>query len=51
MPPFKVLYGRDPLHVLLVNKGQTRVDSLEAMLQERDVVLDDLHFNLLCAQQ
>lgn len=51
MSPFKALYGRDPPFVLRIGKGQTPVDSLEEMLQERESILDDLRFNLLNAQQ
>lgn len=51
MSPFKVLYGRDPPHLLRLGKGQTLVNSLDEFLQERDVILDELHFNLIKAQQ
>lgn len=51
MSPFKVVYGRDPPHVVRAPKGQTSVGSLEAMLQERDAIMDDLVVNLVRAQQ
>lgn len=51
MTPFKALYGRDPPHLMRVGRGQTPVDSLEALLQERDSLLNELHFNLVKAQQ
>lgn len=44
--PFKVVYGRDPPHVLRLGKGQSTVDSLDEMLQERDAVLDEIQLNL-----
>lgn len=39
--PFKVVYGRDPPHLLHFSRGQTPVHSLDEMLQERDVMLAD----------
>lgn len=51
MSPFKIVYGRDPPHVTRLGRGHSPVDSLESMLQERDAILDDLHFNLIKAQQ
>ncbi|KAL8126329.1 hypothetical protein AgCh_013571 [Apium graveolens] len=51
LSPFKELYGRDPPHVLRINRGQTLVNSVEEMLRERDAILEDLHFNLVKAQQ
>lgn len=49
LSPFKVVYGRDPPAILRKGKGQTAVSSIEELLQERDTILDDLHFNLLQA--
>lgn len=51
LTPFKVVYGRDPPAILQMEKGQTVISSIEELLQERDAILDDLHFNLLRAQQ
>ncbi|XP_063935341.1 transposon Tf2-1 polyprotein isoform X1 [Daucus carota subsp. sativus] len=51
MSPFKALYGRDPPHVLRMNRGQTAISSLEEMLGERDAILDELQLSLLRAQQ
>lgn len=51
LTPFKVVYSRDPPVVNLLGKGQSLVDSIECIFQERDAVLDDLHLNLLKAQQ
>lgn len=51
MSPFKIVYGRDPPHVMRAPKGQTQVGSLEDMLQDRDAILDDLHVNLMRAQR
>lgn len=48
--PFRIVYGRDPPHVVRLEKGHTPVNSLDEFLQERDVVLDELHFYLLKAQ-
>ena len=48
--PFKVLYGRDPPLFRRVGKGQSPVDSVETLLQERDCIVDDLRFHLLRAQ-
>lgn len=49
--PFKIVYGRDPPLVTRVGRGQTPIDSIETILQERDVILDELHVQLLRAQQ
>lgn len=51
LSPFKVVYGREPPHLLRVGAGHTPVNNVEEMLQERDALLDDLHFNLIRAQQ
>ncbi|WOH08030.1 hypothetical protein DCAR_0727466 [Daucus carota subsp. sativus] len=51
LSPFKVLYGRDPPHLMRVGRGQTFVDSLDELLQERDAMLAELHYNLMKAQQ
>ncbi|KAL8115725.1 hypothetical protein AgCh_022282 [Apium graveolens] len=51
LTPFKVVYGRDPLIINRIGKGQSPIDSIECLLQERDATLDDLRFNLLKAQQ
>lgn len=51
LTPFKVLYGRDPPEVNRLGKWHSPVDSVEAILMERDAMLDDLHMNLLKAQQ
>lgn len=50
MTPFKALYGRDPPPLIRIGHGQTQVDSLEAHLQERYAILDDLRVQLLRAQ-
>ena len=49
--PFKALYGRDPPPLIRTNHGLTSVGSLEAHLQERDAILDDLRVQLSRAQQ
>lgn len=51
LTPFKVLYGRDPPVVQRLGRGQSPVDTIEVILQERDAMLDELHMNLLKAQQ
>lgn len=51
LTPFKVLYGRDRPLITQLGKGQSPVNSAEAMLKERDAILDDLYYNLLRAQQ
>lgn len=51
MSAFKALYGRDPPDITRLGRGHTPVESLEAMLQEREALLDELGFNLIHAQQ
>lgn len=51
MTPFKVLYGRDPPLVNRLGRGHSPIDSIEDILHERDAVLDELHHQLLRAQQ
>lgn len=47
MTPFKALYGRDPPHITRLGKGHTPLDSLEEILCEREVILDELRINLI----
>ncbi|KAL8119629.1 hypothetical protein AgCh_016947 [Apium graveolens] len=49
--PFKIVYGRDPPLITRLSRGQSPVDIVDMMLQERDFMLDELHLNLLKAQQ
>lgn len=51
MSPFQALYGRQPPHILRMGAGQTVVSSLEENLRLRDLMLDELKFILLRAQQ
>ena len=51
MNPFHALYGRPPPHLVRFSHTRTVVNSLEAMLQERDAMLDEIQFNLLKGQQ
>lgn len=51
LTPFKVLYGRDPPSLLRMGHGQTPVNSVEELLCERDAILDELHLQMLKAQQ
>ncbi|KAL8126838.1 hypothetical protein AgCh_013947 [Apium graveolens] len=49
--PFKIVYGRDPPLITRLGKGKSPVDSVDMIFQERDFMLDELHLNLLKAQQ
>ncbi|GAA0174021.1 hypothetical protein LIER_27498 [Lithospermum erythrorhizon] len=49
--PFKVVYGRDPPSLIRYQRGITPISSIDEMLEERDVILDDLRMHLLRAQQ
>ncbi|KAI0497126.1 hypothetical protein KFK09_023454 [Dendrobium nobile] len=51
MTPFKVLYGRDPPHLVHFGSSSTPVSSVEEYLEERDRVLEELKRHLLRAQQ
>ena len=50
MSPFQALYGRVPPHVMRVGQQQTPVESLDQLLQEWDIMLDELKFNMMKAQ-
>lgn len=45
-----MLDGWEPPPLCRFRRGKTVVDSLDEMLQERDMVLEDLRFHLLRAQ-
>lgn len=49
--PFQALYGREPPHLTKYSGRQTSVSSVEEQLIERDVILDELKFNFMKAQQ
>ena len=51
MTPFQALYSKVPPHVVRIDHQQTPVDSLDQLLQEREVMLDELQFNMAKAQQ
>ncbi|KAI0519445.1 hypothetical protein KFK09_006893 [Dendrobium nobile] len=51
MTPFKVLYGRDPPHLVHYSHRSTPVSAVDQHLKERDQVLDELKRHLLRAQQ
>ncbi|XP_020684289.1 uncharacterized protein LOC110100909 [Dendrobium catenatum] len=51
MTPFKVLYGRDPPHLVQFGSNSTLVSSVEEYLEERECVLKELKRHLLRAQQ
>lgn len=51
MTPFKALYGRDPPVLFRGDTYPCRVPEVQAMTQERDLLLDSLRQNLLKAQQ
>ena len=50
MTPFKAVYGRDPPKLLYYGSPPSPIDSVDTMLQERDVILSRLKQNLLSAQ-
>lgn len=49
--PFRVLYGRDPPQLLYYGNKRTLVGTIEAFLEERDRVLQELRGHLLKAHQ
>ncbi|KAL4564447.1 hypothetical protein LXL04_028511 [Taraxacum kok-saghyz] len=49
--PFRVLYGRDPPHLLHYGSVSTPVGSVDQYLEERDRVLQELRGHLYRAQQ
>ncbi|PKU79107.1 hypothetical protein MA16_Dca000451 [Dendrobium catenatum] len=49
--PFKVLYGRDPPHLVHYSHKSTPVSAVDQHLKERDQVLEELKRHLLRAQQ
>ncbi|KAI0500090.1 hypothetical protein KFK09_018298 [Dendrobium nobile] len=51
MTPFKVLYGRDPPHLVHYSHQSTPVSAVDQHLKERDQVLAELKRHLLRAQQ
>ncbi|XP_020702849.1 uncharacterized protein LOC110114338, partial [Dendrobium catenatum] len=51
MTPFKVLYRRDPPHLVHFGSSSTPVSSVEEYLEERDKTLEELKRHLLRAQQ
>ncbi|KAI0525242.1 hypothetical protein KFK09_004635 [Dendrobium nobile] len=51
MTPFKVLYGRDPPHLVHYNHRSTPVSAVDQHLKERDQILEELKRHLLRAQQ
>lgn len=50
MYPFQALYGRVSPLVVRFGHQTTPVDSLDQLLQERDLMLEELRFNMLKAQ-
>ena len=48
---FHGLYRRTPTPVIRYGNNTTTIDSLEQLMVECDVVLDDLRFNVIRAQQ
>ena len=50
MSPCQALYGRVPPHFMRVGQQSTPVDSLDQLLQERNIMLEDLKFNMMKAQ-
>ncbi|KAL4575579.1 hypothetical protein LXL04_022427 [Taraxacum kok-saghyz] len=49
--PFRILYGRDPPHLVYYGSLKTPVSSVDQYLEERDQMLDTLRRQLLRAQQ
>ena len=49
--PFRILYGRDPPHLVYSGSQRTSVGTVEEYLEERDMVLRDLKGYLMRAQQ
>lgn len=45
MSPFKALYGREPPVILLYSLGETKIQSLDELLLERDELLRVLKIN------
>ena len=50
MSPFLALYDRVPPHVMRVGQQQTPVESLDQLLQESHIMLDELKFNMMKSQ-
>lgn len=48
--PFKMVYGRDPPALLRFEEGSTKNFELEAMLRDRDMMMQDVKQHLLRAQ-
>lgn len=51
MPPFKVVYGRDPLSLVQYVPSINHPVDISQLLQARNVVLDQLKRNLLKSQE
>ncbi|KAI0520044.1 hypothetical protein KFK09_007509 [Dendrobium nobile] len=51
MTPFKVLYGRDPPHLVHYSHSSTPISAVDQHLKERNQVLEELKRHLLRAQQ
>lgn len=51
MTPFKVLYGRDPPHLMYYGQLKTPVSQVDRYLEERDRTLEELKHHLLKAQE
>lgn len=49
--PFRVLYGRDPPHLVYYGKTKTVVGMVKQYLEERDRVLKELKVHMFKAQQ
>ena len=44
--PFKILYGRDPPHLVYYGQGSTPVSQVDQYLEERDRILDEMKRHL-----
>lgn len=49
--PFKVVYGREQPPIIRFSQGDTTVGSIEEILQERDLMLEELRVTLIRSQQ
>ena len=47
--PFQIVYGREPPPIIKYGRNSTSVSSVEAMLEERDAMLEELKSQLLKA--
>ena len=51
MSLFQALYGKQPPYLVRFGNAKTGIDNLAHLLQERDLMLNEIQFNLVKAQQ